>query len=1066
MAVNKNFVVKNGLEVNTNLLVADLDTQTVGIGTTIAPHELHVVGGIGVTNLNVTGVATIANLRIGGISTFVGFTTFLGDINVGGASTFTGLVDINGGGQANTFKVEDLTDNRVVIAGSGGELEDDGNFTFDGSQLILGVGATVGGALTVAGATDLNGAVDVSGETNFSSGVGIADSIFHIGDDNTQIRFPSADTFTVETGGSERLRVASGGNIGIGSQDPQKLLDLTASNNGGNENNTLRFVDRDVSSGADQQTGRIEFFTSDVTQPGVQAYILGAAENAAGAGGLRFATGTAGSAEERVRITSAGNIGIGTNDPNRRLVVRDGNGGTHSQAVASINLGDDSTFNDGILGVKNAGNRGTRGHANGSPLLNCEFSDGTGLILDKDGNLGIGTSNPTGNNAVDAANESVLAVGIATARKVFSDSLEVGGSQVISDARQLQNIASLDSTTTATIESAIANAPNTFTDLQVTGIATFKNDVEFHGANGITSSFFDQSDNSLKFVDSAKAKFGTDNDLEIYHDGANSYIDESGNGVLNIRSNRVEIEKYTGEHCAKFAADGAVELYHNNSKKFETTGFGATVFGQLKTQQFLAGVSTFTSNVGIAESIFHIGDTNTSFGFPAADTFTVDTAGSERLRVDSSGDLGIGTANPGERLHLTTTSGNCKLRIDAASAASVDFYNAGTRFSDMFTDASTGNFTITNRQDADIIVRTNGTNERLRVTSGGDLGIGTVTPARLLHLHETSSSATLLAFTNTTTGSTASDGAVIGIQDNESLIVSNKENNHIEFHTDNEERLRITSAGDVDFKGANGITSMSFDRSSNSLDFVDDAKAQFGTDDDLEIYHSGGDSYITNSDGNINIVNSTDGWIRLQPKNGEEGVIVKFDGAVELYHDDSKKFETGSDGVIATGIVTATGGFALGIHSAGTSVVSGPVKTLNFVGSGNTFAYNASTDTIDISIAGGSGGGGGGSGVTETDTTVSTTNPTGVGSFATASFRSASVIAQINQLNTDFQVGRYLMIHDGTTVTVVEESAVSTGSTMLGSFTGVIDGSNVELRVTLASAGVSTVTTKIDTVTV
>ena len=177
----------------------------------------------------------------------------------------------------------------------------------------------------------------------------------------------------------------------------------------------------------------------------------------------------------------------------------------------------------------------------------------------------------------------------------------------------------------------------------------------------------------------------------------------------------------------------------------------------------------------------------------------------------------------------------------------------------------------------------------------------------------------------------------------------------------------------------------------------------------------------------------------------------------------TKTLETGSDGVIATGIVTATGGFALGIHSAGTSVVSGPVKTLNFVGSGNTFAYNASTDTIDISIAGGSGGG---SGVTETDTTVSTVNPTGVGSFATASFRSASVIAQINQLNTDFQVGRYLMIHDGTTVTVVEESAVSTGSTMLGSFTGVIDGSNVELRVTLASAGVSTVTTKIDTVTV
>ena len=75
-------------------------------------------------------------------------------------------------------------------------------------------------------------------------------------------------------------------------------------------------------------------------------------------------------------------------------------------------------------------------------------------------------------------------------------------------------------------------------------------------------------------------------------------------------------------------------------------------------------------------------------------------------------------------------------------------------------------------------------------------------------------------------------------------------------------------------------------------------------------------------------------------------------------------------------------------------------------------------------------------------------NPTGVGSFATASFRSASVIAQIDQTGSGFQVGRYLMIHDGTNVTVVEESAVATGD-MLGSFDGAIVGSNAEFRVTM-----------------
>ena len=108
---------------------------------------------------------------------------------------------------------------------------------------------------------------------------------------------------------------------------------------------------------------------------------------------------------------------------------------------------------------------------------------------------------------------------------------------------------------------------------------------------------------------------------------------------------------------------------------------------------------------------------------------------------------------------------------------------------------------------------------------------------------------------------------------------------------------------------------------------------------------------------------------------------------------------------------------------------------------------------------------GGSGGVSETDTSVSTVNPTGVGSFAVATHRSAAIIAQIDQTGSGFQVGRYLMIHDGTNVTVVEESAVATGD-MLGSFDGAIVGSNAEFRVTMASAGIATVTTKIDTVTV
>jgi len=65
-----------------------------------------------------------------------------------------------------------------------------------------------------------------------------------------------------------------------------------------------------------------------------------------------------------------------------------------------------------------------------------------------------------------------------------------------------------------------------------------------------------------------------------------------------------------------------------------------------------------------------------------------------------------------------------------------------------------------------------------------------------------------------------------------------------------------------------------------------------------------------------------------------------------------------SGGASFTGIVTAAGGFNLGISSAGTTITSGPVKTLNFLGIGNTFAFNSSLKTVDITIQGGAGAGG------------------------------------------------------------------------------------------------------------
>jgi hypothetical protein len=96
------------------------------------------------------------------------------------------------------------------------------------------------------------------------------------------------------------------------------------------------------------------------------------------------------------------------------------------------------------------------------------FNSTNSTITNLTGTAGtITTFNSTTGTITNLTNTNLNVTGIGTL-----GSLSIGSTQVISSARELQNIVTLDATTTATIEAAIANAPNTFTDLTVTGIST------------------------------------------------------------------------------------------------------------------------------------------------------------------------------------------------------------------------------------------------------------------------------------------------------------------------------------------------------------------------------------------------------------------------------------------------------------------------------------------------------------------------------------------------------------------------------------------------------------------
>jgi len=84
----------------------------------------------------------------------------------------------------------------------------------------------------------------------------------------------------------------------------------------------------------------------------------------------------------------------------------------------------------------------------------------------------------------------------------------------------------------------------------------------------------------ILFPDSAKILLGAGSDLQIYHDGSNSYIADAGTGDLYIRaSNAIVIEAANGENYITGVFNGAVELYHNNVVKLATESDGITVTG-------------------------------------------------------------------------------------------------------------------------------------------------------------------------------------------------------------------------------------------------------------------------------------------------------------------------------------------------------------------------------------------------------------------------------------------------------------------------------------------------------
>jgi hypothetical protein len=262
--------------------------------------------------------------------------------------------------------------------------------------------------------------------------------------------------------------------------------------------------------------------------------------------------------------------------------------------------------------------------------------------------------------------------------------------------------------------------------------------------------------NDIIFDDNDKAMFGSGSDLQIYHDGSASFIDNAGTGALVIRANELQLQKYTGETLASFIADGTAQLRYDNGLKLATTATGVTVTG---------AVTSTTSAVGSTAgdekdfALFECGSSDVRLRdirhtdgstWPTTETrlhYSVDDNASKQMwlsfynpdgvtpnnvirfgegdnnewvRIDN-GNVGIGTSSPSQKLEVSG-AGFVAAAIsgDSTSETQLRFLsNTAAR--------------ISQQANQDLIFDTNAT-ERMRIDSSGNVGIGTSSPSQPLHV--------------------------------------------------------------------------------------------------------------------------------------------------------------------------------------------------------------------------------------------------------------------------------------------------------------------------------------------
>jgi hypothetical protein len=579
-------------------------------------------------------------------------------------------------------------------------------------------------------------------------------------------------------------------------------------------------------------------------------------------GELHFSTRSSAGLTTKLMIAEGGNVGINNTTPSYKLTIQ-ANGATESAlGFIDVNTNGRTWLIGPGVGTGSSADFGF--YNNTASQLASLFTTGTSakwawytggserMRLDASGNLGLGNSAPS--YKFDILGSSTNGIGqiIKNSNSNSYFTIDVYGTNGfgVTNWPYSAVLESVPQSTGGLVLSAYSNGIYFQTGARQTRMTL---DASGNLGLGVTPSAWTGTGvKAFQFQNgslAASSSFGTWLSWNAYYDGSDKYVSSSTAGRYLIEGN---VHRWD---IAPSGTAGNAISFTQAMTLFSTGNLSVGGTSDTGEKLQITGRAVINANSGALNAdILTVrgGGSSGNYGFKVeanngADLFYTDNYTYNVIMGTTGGLVGIGTTSPTSKLHIVATSSNNALRLDSDVSGTytiLEFANAGTTKSQIYNDLSGGDMVMRTTTSANLIFGTN-SSERMRITSGGNVGIGTSSPAVKLDVIEggtpaAASAGTVARFV--TAGGSGYDALIgivggtggrsmIDLGDTGSSSIGRLGYDHTAdfmfFQTNGSERMRIASDGNVGIGGNVGAPDAKLTISNNSAEGIEFAVALF-----------------------------------------------------------------------------------------------------------------------------------------------------------------------------------------------------------------------------------------------